>query len=75
MDIIHLTEHESVLLETQYGTQIRITHTAVGELEMERVDGATITAVPLSRSIILLIPLPVSARQYRDKESREDVPC
>ena len=53
MDTIHLKEHESVILETQYGTQIRITYTAVGELEMERVDGATMTAVPLTRSIIL----------------------
>ena len=69
MDTIVLKEHESVILETQYGMQVRILHTATGELEIERLGGATITAVPLTRSVILLLSLPVSRRQYEEGES------
>lgn len=62
-DHILLHEHDVVTLSLPYGLELRIEATHVGELEVERLGGGTLTAVPLTRSIILLLPLPVSSKQ------------
>ena len=69
-----LHEHDAVVIETQYGMRVRIVHTAIGELEIERLDGETLTAIPLTQSVILLVPLPFSARQLTQKENQGVAP-
>lgn len=60
---ITVDEEDTLYITGKYGITYKISTTPVGELEIELCRGGTLTVVSLSRSVALLLPMPVSSRQ------------